>query len=744
MMIKYFDNLNGPRLGYTSANIINKDGLYFKDFENDGILYPYEDWRKSPEERAIDLVNRLSIEEIAGLMQNTPHQSIPGKTDVYWGPSTYNGKDFKDSKQENSAISDQQKKWIKDEHIRHFIIGSVSSKKDAAKWANNVQELCESLPHGIPCNNCTDPRNGTVVTFEYDYGANGDISHWPEPLGLAAAFDPELVKKFGEIASKEYRALGLATALSPQIDLASEPRWMRFSGTFGESSDLAKDLAKAYCDGFQTNTKEQPWGENSVIAMCKHWPGGGADESGRDAHYAFGKYSVFPGNNFEEHQKSFVEGAFKLEGGTSKAAAVMPYYTITYNIDNINHENVGCNFSKYLITNLLREKYHYDGLVCTDWAITRDPAPIESFMGGKCWGVETLSEVERIYKIYSAGVDQIGGLANTNAVLEAFEMGVKEYGETYMIEKFKDSARRILTNTFRVGLFENPYIEEEKTEKTVGCPEFMEEGYKAQLKSIIMLKNKNNVLPLKKKTNVYVPLQYQPNTHDWMGLLVEPKERYKLPFKKEIIERYFNLVDNPEIADAAIVSIRMPGGDFDVVNGYSVKDRDNGGNGYMPISLQYRPYTALNARETSIAGGDIHETFTNRSYKNKTVTSINEKDVDTIIETKKIMKNKPVIVLANMSGPVIVNEYEKYADAILSSTGDLVQALFATIAGESEPSGLLPMQLPKDMDTVEKQLEDIPLDMECHIDSEGHEYNFGFGMNFSGIIKDERTKKYKK
>ena len=190
---------------------------------------------------------------------------------------------------------------------------------------------------GIPSNNSSDPRNGANKNAEYNAGSGGTISQWPEELGLAATFDPSITKNFGSIASKEYRALGITTALSPQIDLATEPRWNRFVGTFGEDPNLATDMSRAYVDGFQTSPtsieKYNGWGNYSVNAMVKHWPGGGPEEAGRDGHFAYGKFAVYPGNNFQTHLRTFINGAFKLEGSTKKAAAVMPYYTISVNQD---------------------------------------------------------------------------------------------------------------------------------------------------------------------------------------------------------------------------------------------------------------------------------------------------------------------------------------------------------------------------------------------------------------------------
>ena len=229
---------NGATLGYSPTsgiNIIYEDSYAFKDLNRDGKLDIYEDWRQPIERRVDDLVSKLSIEEIAGLMLYSNHQAIPA--------TSYDS---------------------------------------------------------------SDPRHSARADAEFNAGGGGKISMWPGPLGLAATFSPAIVKRFGEIASEEYRALGFATALSPQIDMATDPRWYRCHGTFGEDPELSADLARAYCDGFQTSKGSDEiidgWGHRSVNAMVKHWPGGGACEAGRDAHYGFGKYAVYPNNNLSLHK----------------------------------------------------------------------------------------------------------------------------------------------------------------------------------------------------------------------------------------------------------------------------------------------------------------------------------------------------------------------------------------------------------------------------------------------------------
>ena len=710
----------GRALGYSPSSgvqILTKGGYAFKDLNRNGKVDVYEDWRKDELTRAKDLASQLSIEEIAGMMLYSGHQAINGP-----------------------EITESQKKFLEEDNLRAVLMTRVSSPADAARWNNNVQAFVEGLGHGVPANNSSDPRHGAQATAEFDAGNGGEISLWPSSLGMAATFDPSLVEGFGRIASREYRALGIATALSPQIDLATEPRWSRFNGTFGEDPALDADMARAYVDGFQTSEGDallaDGWGYESVNAMIKHWPSGGPEEAGRDAHYAYGKYAVYPGNNLATQIRPFTEGALKLKGKTGMASAVMPYYTISYNQDPSGEQN-GNSYSKYLITDLLRDTYKFEGVVCTDWNITKDYSTVYAFEG-KPWGNETLTEGQRHFKIIEAGVDQFGGNNEKGPVLEAYNLWVEKYGEKSARKRFEASAVRLLMNSFRTGLFENPYCDPEETSSIVGNPEFMAAGYQAQLKSVVMLKNHGGALPAKGRLKVYVPQVYQPARQGMFGGQAA-EGRWVDPVPAATINKYYDRVVDPKDADFAIVFISEPAGG----SGYDRADREKGGNGYVPISLQYEDYTAAYARQTSIAGGDPYEDFTNRSYKGKTVSTSNKSHMQLVRDTRKAMGAKPVVTVISISRPMVMSEIEPYSDAILLSFGIQNQAILETVSGANEPSGLLPMQLPANMQTVEEQFEDVPRDMVCHTDTDGHKYDFAFGLNWSGIIDDSRVKKYK-
>lgn len=745
MSLKKIKNMNGPELVYSyksGIKIIEKDGFYFKNHSKTGLLQPYEDWRLSADDRARDLASKLNINEIAGLMLFTSHLAIPS-TGVR--AQLYDGKSYEDSQANAWDLTDIQKKYFCENYIKHSLVTSVESPEVAARWNNNIQEISESQSWGIPVIHSSDPRHSVNADTEFNEGSGGKISQWPEQLGLAATFDPNEVKKFGKIASLEYRAMGLTLTLTPQADLGTEPRWMRLIGTFGEHIQLCTDMVKAYVDGFQTTYGSKGWGKDSVNTMVKHWPGGGACEAGRDAHFGYGKYAVFPGENFKEHQKAFVNGAFKLDDGTLKASSVMPYYSISYNQDKLYNENVGSSYNKYMITDLLRNEYNYDEVICTDWCITGDEPTniLELLSGDQCWGVEEgYTVAERHYKLLLAGIDQFGGNKDPRPILEAYELMKKDYGEDWAEARFRKSAMRILRNMFRIGLFENPYTDIETAKKVVGNNEYMEAGLETQKKSIVMLKNKNNVLPLSKKTKVYIPKRLHPEQIGWYLEKIPSFVGYNIDIKK--IGEVFEIVERPDQADVAIVRIKSPEKAFDRYNGYDIEEVKKGENGYVPISLQYRPYTAKYARQESIAGDPRNINDLNRTYKDKSVDTLNESDLDLVLDTKKQMGDKPVIVIVSTSNPFVISEFEPVVDSILIEFGVTTKALIDILSGDFEPSGLLPIQMPINMKTVELQQEDVAFDMEPYTDSCGNVYDFGFGLNFSGVISDERNKKYTK
>jgi beta-glucosidase len=269
-------------------------------------------------------------------------------------------------------------------------------------------------------------------------------------------------------------------------DLATEPRWARSNGTFGEDAELSAAMTAAYIRGFQGETL----GKESVACMTKHFPGAGPQMNGEDAHFIFGREQVYPGDNFDYHLKPF-EAAFKA--GT---AQIMPYYGMPVGTPL---EEVGFGFNKGVITDLLRGKYGFDGVVCTDWGLLTSMRLFgRDIMPARAWGVEHLSLAERAQKIIEAGADQFGGEACPEVIIQLVREGkVSE-------ERIDQSVRRLLRDKFRLGLFDNPFVDVEAAERIVGQAEFQKAGELAQRKSIVMLKNDKQTLPLKSGLKIYV------------------------------------------------------------------------------------------------------------------------------------------------------------------------------------------------------------------------------------------------
>lgn len=244
-------NESGPKLAMANLKIKEVDGLAFKNLSGSKDLLPYEDWRLSPEERAEDLAKRLSVEEIAGLMLWSPHQMVPFVPGLPF-KGHYDGGDFLPGVTDPAALTDEQKDYILEEQLRNILLIQTESAETAARWNNRLQALAEGSEWGIPVCISSDPRHAAGKKGAEFSGTGKEVSRWPEGLGMAATFDPELMKRFASVIAKEYRALGISQALGPQTDLATDPRWMRLEDTMGAQVDMVTAFAKAYCDGLQT------------------------------------------------------------------------------------------------------------------------------------------------------------------------------------------------------------------------------------------------------------------------------------------------------------------------------------------------------------------------------------------------------------------------------------------------------------------------------------------------------------
>jgi beta-glucosidase len=452
------------------------------------------------DQRVDDLLDRMTLAEKAGMLFQT--MIVVGSGDL---------------SEPNSAFGVQSAQhMITNQLITHFnVIRAADDARALAEWHNRLQELAASTRLGIPITLSTDPRNhftenvGTAATA-------GAFSQWPETLGLAAIGSSEIVERFAEIARQEYRAVGFRLALHPQIDLATEPRWARISGGFGEDADLTSRLVTTYIRGFQG----EQLGTESVSTMTKHFPGGGPQKDGEDPHFAYGREQVYPGNNFEYHLKPFRAAI------AAGAAQIMPYYGMPI---GTKYEEVAFAFNKGIITDLLRGELGFDGIVCTDWGLVTDTTILGQPMPARAWGVEHLDELSRVEMILNAGCDQLGGESRPELVVQLVEQGrISE-------DRIDISVRRLLREKFILGLFDNPYVDPDDAAATVGKAGFVAAGAEAQRRAYTLLTNNDQILPLKRGCRLYLE-----------GV------------SDEIAARYGEVVSDPADADVALLRLEAP------------------------------------------------------------------------------------------------------------------------------------------------------------------------------------------
>ena len=530
----------GPHLKTLTA----PDGTSFRDLDHDQQMAPFEDPRLTPAVRADDLIGRLSLEEKVGLffhdiIEVGPHGSL--------------------MEGDGAVARSSTRRLVIDELINHVNVHAMPSARESAQWSNALQQLAATTPHSIPVTVSSDPRHSFTENTGAAFAA-GAMSAWPEPLGLAALKDPGRVREFADVARQEYVAVGIRSALHPQIDLGTEPRWGRQFHTFGNDSGFVAEVAAAYIEGFQLDAGLGP---TSVAAMTKHFPGGGPQLSGEDAHFPYGREQVYPGGRFDDHLVPFRRA---IAAGTS---ALMPYYGMPIGLElgGEKIEEVGFGFNQQILTGLLREQLGYDGVICTDWGLISGTVVFGKPLPARAWGVEHLSEIDRLVKIIDAGADQMGGEARTDLLRQAAEQGLVSQ------QRLDESARRLLIVKFQLGLFDDPFVDEGAAEEVLGRADFRQAGHQAQAESMVLLRNEPvdgaAVLPLRTGLKVYIE-----------GLPVEDSGRLG------------EIVEDPTAADVAVIRLPAP---FDIRDDLFLEGAFHQG------SLEYRPGLVARLRDIAAA-----------------------------------------------------------------------------------------------------------------------------------------------
>lgn len=719
----------------------------FKDLNGDGELQDYEDWRNTCSVRASSLAAKLTKEQLSGLMLFSAHQ-----------------------RSAEDGLTDEQKEFLSKDRIRNVLASTSNNVEANVTWTNAMQAYAETLgtanePY-LPINFSSDPRSSSGSSsytandgvYFPEAGTGKTLSLWPSNLGLAATFDPERIGEMAEMVSSEYRALGIQMALGPQIDLVTDPRNLRNNGMFGEDKDMASAMAAAFVRGFQNTFGAEGeaagYGEDSVVTTIKHFPGDGAGEGGREGHNPWGKYVVYPGGR---------EGdALEVFEAAKDSGAVMMSYSVGVAADGTAAfgDLVGSAYDKGKV-DILREDNDYEGVIMTDWGVTTGSAAF----GQKDFGVEDLSVEGQHYAIVKAGVDMYGGNNALDPVLAAYDLWQADYEASVngidARTRWEQSGSRILTMMCNTGTFDNPYTDLEHSREVAGDQLKIDAGIDAQLSSVVMLKNVDGAVQCSAKKEDYSDKTvYIPNTYSnaFNFAIMDEYFTEGPTLDTGLAGKYFGTVvtDTPILNEAGDDVERYETPDLSEVDMVlvSLGTPNNGGmpghgfnpatNEYRPVSLQYRPYTADGdeVRKVSIAGDILADgSKENRSYFGKTSSIENEADLDAferaVAAVKASGRDIPIITIIQTAetGAVIPAEFEAESDAIFIGYEVAQEAYFQLALGLVEPSGRLPLGLPKDMDSVEASFEDVPKDVASYVDSQGNTYAYGFGMNCSGVIE---------
>lgn len=605
------------RLKSQTIPLLTVDGLQFKDLNKNGVLEPYEDWRKSPEERAKDLVSRMTVAEKAGAMMHGNPPSTASNT----MPGAGSAWDIK-------GIST----LILEKNINSYINRISFDVTSMATQYNEVQTVAEKSRLGIPVTFSTDPRS----QFKYVQGVSvnaGNFTQWPDPSGLSATGDAQLARKFADSVRQEYLAVGIRVALSPQADITIEPKWHRANGTFGSNKEMIKDFVQAYVEGMQNG--DAGIGKDSVVSVVKHWVGyGSTPPDGYDSHTYYGRHLAISSSSMEDHIFPFT-GAFAAKVGSVMPTYGQPPEGLFVKGSEGPIERVGMGFNKQMLTEVLRGRFKFNGVILSDWQIMDDcnqvcregtkdgsKATVSDF--AMPWGVENLSKEERFAKAIAAGVDQFGGAKEPDYLVDLVRKGRIRSAD------LDGPVYRIMLQKFQQGLFENPYVDVAAASKIVGNARFKEASLDAQRRSVVLIQNRKSTLPLNS---------------------ARTKKIYLYNIDPAVARQYgFAVVDRPEDADVAVIGVSTP---YEVIH----------------------PNFFFGARYRE---GDTGFKDGNPDYE----------------EFKRVSAKVPTVVSVYVERPPALDAIVGKSAAIVANFGLSHAALFDVLTGKFPPHGKLPYDLP--------------------------------------------------
>jgi beta-glucosidase len=740
-----------PELGTRTKSIITAKGLRFKDLNANGRLDTYEDWRLPAQKRAADLVRRMTLAEKAGMMLIATNNPDCG------GGITDRGRALIDNQKMTRFIlrakvnSQSPDCSVK---LTGFALrgGHAQTPLQMAGFTNAVQEKLEAGRLGIPALFKDNARNHVEVNPMFGIAAGaGAFTEFPKEAGLAAAAlgagapvtpdgkipdklkgDMAIIRQFTGVMGEEWKAIGLRAMYGYMADLTTEPRWARAHETFTEDADLMTDIIREFVGGLQgpvrnDGTSLSP--KSAVALTLKHFPGGGPQEMGWDPHYTFGKNQIYTDKSgkygFGYHLKPFRAA---IRGGV---ASIMPYYGVPIGVtyEGIKYDEFGMAFSKQIVTDLLRKKLGFKGYVNSDSGVIETRGwGLESYRHNPATG-KSFTPADRTAIAIKSGSDVLSEFSVNTTITDLVAKGLLDE------RKHIDPAvTRLLTEQFQLGLFENPYVNAEAAAARIGTSENHALGLDVQRKSVVLLQNRDNLLPLKPGAKVYT-----------IGFRTE-----------DIAAQGFAPADTSARADAVLIKVMISHAG---ARNYKSNDPTTGGKTIAPeFSLTdprtgkrqstwgaqdpcvYEPDAPKMAEsldgclDSGLIFGGAYPWEANMLALSDIAKAQSWTMTPSLSEIQTAMRDAgdpgKVVVSIYFRNPYVLDDASgvKQAGALIATFGVSDQAQLDIISGKAQARGRLPFALPKTARSVLTQHPDAPGYDET---KDGALFPFGYGLGYA-------------
>lgn len=744
-----FHNENGPDIGVTTCGVIVRDGLYFKDMDNSGELAPYKDWRLSPEERAKDMVAHLRLDQQAGLVLNTLFNTpvAPTRAEAAGADGKPEfGKIYKHHDPDEKPIPGPlpgMTMSIDDADVLDKHITAGVYRGDMHCEAGMVALYHNAGTQMLEYEAC---KGG--VAIPYSLHTNPINIGYPDSLGIGAAVlgdgNADFVYEMADTDRKMMKAEGLHIMYGPQVDVATDPRWPRTNGTYGERTDVTSDITEALIKGYQNG--DDGLNEGSVVLTVKHFPGDAPSENGFEPHVPIGQWRIYrtPGSMEKYHlppfQRAFDHKASSIMPDYSRIAADGRAVPQTYRGEVTSTEAVPSAYSRELLTDLARNKMSFDGYINSDSGITTV----------QIYGVEDLTVPQRYAKAISAGTDVIGGNTDPENIIKAVEDGLLPKADLD-----RASYNRLLS-LFRTKRVDNPYLDPDQADQARqdNFDGAKKKAYEANQKAVVLVKNHGGVLPLAKEKKVCI-VTFKGVDSGFAKMAqamgaglgsADADEALRRTLAEAFEKKGYTVVATPEEADVLYLHV------WPISNGV--------------VFYQF----AMPVIEMGEIVTDERETNKSQKKTGKQVTVTTLKDVEKIRELADAIhaRGGKVVGTCVVNNPWLLDKLEPYCDALTIqytvSTVALNNALNAqvdVISGDFAPTGKLSLTMVSDpaviaiteqeIDGVVREIcvspNDVPgYDKDPYIDpailagvrggsyaycdADGNYYRSGFGLNY--------------